>query len=71
MTTDDRFECEVCGERIEPGAAIVLGQETDGVTLVGFQDAAADGRLATFHEEHWSDRVGEWLERDRGHAMPR
>jgi hypothetical protein len=61
----------VCGGRIEPGDAVVLGQEADGTTLIGLQDAAADGRVAMFHEDHWPDRIGPWVERDRGHATPR
>ena len=60
--------CEVCGEPIEPGAPIVLGQESDGATLPGILDAGSDGRLAMFHAEHWEMRVGDWQERDRGHA---
>jgi hypothetical protein len=71
MATKGTFVCEVCGEPIEPGSAIVLAQEADGVRLPGFQDSAADGRLGTFHEDHWPERVGEWLERDRGHAKER
>ena len=59
--------CEVCGAPIEPGAAVVLGQESDGVTLTGLLDASSNGRLAMFHEEHWPERVGDWQERDRGH----
>ena len=51
--------------------AVVLGQESGGVTLPGIFDPGADGRLAMFHEEHWPMRVGEWHERDRGHATER
>lgn len=65
---DGPLVCEVCGEPIEAGQAVVLGQEADGITLIGLQDASADGRLAMFHEAHWPDRIGEWTERDRGHA---
>lgn len=68
MTTDQDFVCEVCGAPIAPGEAVVLGQESDGATITGIQDARADGRLAMFHEEHWEDRIGPWVERDRGHA---
>lgn len=71
METGDPLVCEVCGGTIEAGRPIVLGQEADGATLSGFQDAGADGRLAMFHEECWEQRIGEWLERDRGHASPR
>jgi hypothetical protein len=71
MTMDGQLVCEVCGGRIEVGEAVVLGQESDGATVVGMQDSAADGRLAMFHEEHWEDRVGPWVERDRGHATER
>jgi hypothetical protein len=71
MTMDAQFTCEVCGVRIEPGEAIVLGEESDGATIVGFLDSAADGRLATFHEAHWEERIGPWVERDRGHATAR
>ena len=46
----------------------MLGQESDGVTVPGLIDPGADGRLAMFHEEHWPERVGPWIERDRGHA---
>jgi len=66
MAMNEQPICEVCGAPIEPGEAVVLGQESDGVTLLGLQDAAADGRLAMFHEEHWPMRVGQWQERDRG-----
>ena len=65
--TKDQPTCEVCGRAIEPGEAVVLGQESDGATLTGLLDAGADGRLAMFHEEHWPLRVGPWHERDRGH----
>jgi hypothetical protein len=68
MSTNPQPICEVCGNPIEPGEAIVLGQESDGTTLLGLQDAGADGRLAMFHAEHWDERIGDWLERDRGHA---
>ena len=71
MTADQMFTCEVCGEPIAPGEAVVLAQELDGARLVGIQDSAADGRFGTFHEEHWPDRIGEWQERDRGHATER
>ena len=71
MTSEERPVCEVCGAPIEPGEAVVLGQEGDGATVVGFQDAVADGRVAMFHEEHWADRVGPWVERDRGQATER
>ena len=60
--------CEVCQGPIVPGEAVVLGQESDGVTLPGIFDAGADGRLAMFHEDHWPMRIGDWHERDRGHA---
>ncbi len=68
MSMDEVMTCEVCGEPIAGGEAIVLGQEADGATVLGLQDAGADGRLAMFHEEHWDDRIGDWQERDRGHA---
>ena len=68
MTTADARICEVCGEPIEPGQGVVLGQESDGVTVTGLIDPGADGRLALFHEEHWAERIGPWVERDRGHA---
>jgi len=71
MTPNEQPICEVCEGPIEPGQAVVLGQESDGVTLTGILDAGADGRLAMFHEEHWPLRVGEWHERDRGHATER
>ena len=71
MTTNEQAVCEVCEDPIEAGEAIVLGQESDGVTLPGILDAGADGRLAMFHEEHWPMRVGDWQERDRGHATQR
>ena len=71
MTLDERPVCEVCGESIEPGQAVVLGQESDGATLPAILDATADGRLAMFHEDHWDDRIGPWVERDRGHATAR
>ena len=48
-----------------------MGQESDGFTVIGLQDAGADGRVAMFHEAHWPDRIGEWTERDRGHATQR
>jgi hypothetical protein len=67
MSTNNQPTCEVCGGPIEPGEAVVLGQESEGVTLVGLHDAGAEGRVAMFHEEHWPMRVGDWLERDRGH----
>ncbi len=67
MTTE-AFDCEVCGEPIEAGEAVVLGQESDGATIPGILDAGSDGRLAMFHEAHWEDRIGPWVERDRGHA---
>ena len=60
--------CEVCQGPIEPGDGVVLGQEGDGATLPGILDPAADGRLAMFHADHWQMRVGDWHERDRGHA---
>jgi hypothetical protein len=68
VTSVERPVCEVCGAPIEPGEAVVLAQEADGATLVGILDATADGRVAMFHEDHWEDRVGPWVERDRGHA---
>jgi hypothetical protein len=68
MATEPRPTCEVCGNAIEPGEAVVLGQESDGATLTGLLDAGADGRLAMFHADHWEMRVGDWQERDRGHA---
>jgi hypothetical protein len=68
MTAADAFVCEVCGEPILPGEALVMGQESDGVTLPGILDAANDGRIGLFHEDHWELRVGDWQERDRGHA---
>lgn len=68
MSADPQPICEVCGNPIEPGEPVVLGQESDGATLPGLQDAGADGRLALFHADHWEMRVGDWLERDRGHA---
>ena len=71
MTIDERLVCEVCGGSIAPGDAVVLGQEADGAVLTGIQDAVADGRVAMFHEEHWEDRIGPWVERDRGHATAR
>lgn len=67
MSANEQQICEVCGGPIEPGEAVVLGQESDGVTLPDLLDAGADGRLAMFHEEHWAMRVGDWQERDRGH----
>lgn len=67
MSTNDQPTCEVCGGPIDSGQAVVLGQQSDGVTLVGLLDAGADGRLALFHEECWPMRVGSWIERDRGH----
>jgi len=66
MSSHDRPVCEVCGQPIEPGEAVVLGQQSDGITLAGLSDATADGRLAMFHADHWPMRVGDWLERDRG-----
>ena len=71
MATKEQPTCEVCEGPIEPGEAVVLGQESDGVTLPGILDAGADGRLAMFHAEHWEMRVGDWQERDRGHATER
>ena len=71
MSTNDPLICEVCEGPIEPDAAVVLGQESDGVTVPGLLDTGADGRLAMFHEEHWPMRVGGWIERDRGHAKER
>jgi hypothetical protein len=71
MSKDGPPTCEVCEAPIEPGQGVVLGQESDGVSLPGILDASADGRLAMFHEEHWPMRVGEWQERDRGHATDR
>jgi hypothetical protein len=71
MSTNDPRTCEVCGGPIEPGEPVVLGQESDGATLTGILDAGSDGRLAMFHEEHWERRVGDWQERDRGHATTR
>ena len=68
MSMDGPRICEVCRGPIEPGEAVVLGQESDGLSLLGIQDAGAGGRLAMFHEEHWPMRIGEWVERDRGHA---
>jgi hypothetical protein len=71
VTTNDQAICEVCKEPIEAGEGIVLGQESDGAMLPGIMDSASDGRLAMFHEEHWPMRIGEWQERDRGHATQR
>ena len=71
MSISEQPTCEVCEGLIEPGEAVVLGQESDGVTLPGILDAGADGRLAMFHEAHWPMRVGDWEERDRGHATQR
>jgi hypothetical protein len=68
MSTAQQPSCEVCGGQIEPGEAVVLGQESDGATLPGIQDARADGRLAMFHADHWEQRVGDWQERHRGEA---
>jgi hypothetical protein len=68
MSMKELPACEVCHEPIVPGEAVVLGQESDGFTLPGMLDAAAEGRLAMFHEEHWPMRIGDWHERDRGHA---
>jgi hypothetical protein len=68
MTVEGRIICEVCQQSIEPGEAVVLAQESDGVVMVGFLDTTADGRIATFHEAHWPERVGNWQERERGHA---
>ncbi len=65
---DVRLTCEVCGGPITPGEPIVLGQESDGASLTGILDSTADGRLAMFHAEHWEDRIGPWIERDRGEA---
>jgi hypothetical protein len=67
MSDHEQPTCEVCAGPIEPGEAVVLGQESDGVTLPGIFDAGGEGRLAMFHEEHWPLRVGDWHERDRGH----
>ncbi len=67
MSDKDQPTCEVCERPIEPGQPVVLGQESDGVTLPGIFDAGGEGRLAMFHEDHWPLRVGEWLERSRGH----
>jgi hypothetical protein len=71
MTNGPEFVCEVCGGPIVAGETVVLGQESDGATIAGIQDAAAAGRLAMFHEAHWDDRIGPWVERDRGHATAR
>jgi hypothetical protein len=71
MSSNELPVCEVCEGPIEPGEAVVLGQESDGVTLPGILDAGADGRLAMFHADHWAIRVGDWQERDRGHATER
>jgi hypothetical protein len=71
MSTAEQPVCEVCEGPIEPGEAVVLGQESDGATLPGILDAGADGRLAMFHADHWEMRIGDWLERDRGHATER
>ena len=71
MTRRDELRCEVCGGAIEPGEAVVLGQESDRVELSGILGPSSDGRLAMFHEEHWEVRIGEWQERDRGHATER
>jgi hypothetical protein len=71
MPANEALTCEVCHGPIQPGEAVVLGQENDGVTLPGVFDSMAEGRLAMFHEEHWPMRVGEWAERDRGHAKER
>jgi hypothetical protein len=60
--------CEVCQEPIESGEAIVIAQQADGVVMVGLLDSTADGRIAMFHEAHWTERVGAWKERDRGEA---
>lgn len=68
MAKRDELVCEVCGLPIEPGEAVVLGQESARVELSGVLGAGVDGRLAMFHEEHWPERIGEWQERDRGHA---
>jgi len=66
MSIDEAPVCEVCGRPIGSGEEVVLGQESDGITLPGLNDPAADGRLAMFHAEHWPLRVGDWEERDRG-----
>jgi hypothetical protein len=71
MSSNELPVCEVCEGPLEPGEAVVLGQESDGVTLPGILDAGADGRLAMFHADHWAIRVGDWQERDRGHATER
>ena len=57
MSTNDPLICEVCEGLIQPGAAVVLGQESDGGDVLGPR-RGADGRLAMFHEEHWPMRVG-------------
>ena len=67
VSTNDQPTCEVCGGPIESGQAVVLGQEAEGVTMLGLNDPSAEGRVAMFHEDHWPMRVGDWLERDRGH----
>ena len=46
MSTNEQPTCEVCGAPIEPGEAVVLGQEAEGVTLPGLNDPGAEGRLA-------------------------
>jgi hypothetical protein len=68
MAGEGTFVCEVCGESILPGEPVVMGQESDGATLPGILDAGSDGRIGLFHEDHWQLRIGDWLERDRGHA---
>jgi hypothetical protein len=67
MAMNEHPACEVCGAPIEHGEAVVLGQEGEGVTILGLNNPGAEGRVALFHEEHWPMRVGDWVERDRGH----
>ena len=67
MATNGPPTCEVCGLPIEPGEAVVLGQASDDVSMLGLSDPSAEGRVGMFHEEHWPMRVGDWVERDRGH----
>lgn len=57
------IECEVCHEPLKVNDRIVWGMTVadDGVTA---QDSGS------FHEAHWPQREGHWIEGGRGYGAP-